>query len=404
MASTASSAAIDAIRGRGVDAGDVPGVVALAASDAGIFYEGAFGRREAHRGPAMTLDTVFRIASMTKAVTSVAALQLVEQGRLALDAPIGGVLPELAAPFVLTGFDAAGKPRLRPARRPITLRHLLTHTAGFGYEMLNSELIRYYAATHTPSPGSGKLAGLRVPLLFDPGERWQYGINLEWVGRAVEAASGQSLDRYFEDHIFAPLGMADTTFRLSSDQRRRLAAIHQRQADGSLNPVELDVPPSNPEFWGGGGALYSTGPDYLRFLQMLLGGGALAGVRLLRPETVAELARNQVGDLAAGIMRSVMPERTNDFALFPEGSSRWGLAAMINTVPLPSGRSAGSLSWGGIFNSYYWVDPQSRVAAVFMAQLLPFADPRALALSAAFERALYGALGGAAAGPAQPGI
>lgn len=384
-----AQAEIDAVLRRAVEAGEVPGVVALAASDAGIVYEGAFGERDLAAGPAMTLDTVFRIASMTKAVTSVAAMQLVEAGRLALDEPIGGVLPDLAAPYVLQGFDLAGKPRLRPAKRPITLRRLLTHTAGFGYEMLSGDLIRYVAVTKTPSGSTGQLASLRLPLLFDPGEKWHYGINIDWVGRAVEAASGQTLDAYFRDRIFEPLGMTDSGFQLSSPQEDRLVGVHQRQADGSLKPIAVDIPPRHPEFWGGGGALYSTGPDYLAFLRMLLGNGQFGQARLLRPETVREIGRNQVGDLTAGEMHSVMPERTNDFILFPDGSARWGLAYMINTKPGPFGRSAGSLSWGGIFNSYYWIDPAKRVAAVILTQLLPFADPRVLALYGAFERALY---------------
>jgi methyl acetate hydrolase len=387
-----STSEIDSVLRRAVEAGEVPGVVALAATDRGVLYEGAFGQRDLAAGPAMTEDTIFRIASMTKAVTSVAAMQLIEQGKLSLDEPIGRVLPELAAPYVLQGFDASGKPRLRPAKRPITLRHLLTHTAGFGYEMLNSELIRYIAVTHTPSTSTGELASLRLPLLFDPGEKWQYGINIDWVGRAVEAASGQPLDAYFLDHIFAPLGMNDSGFSLSAEQSGRLVHIHQRKADGSLEPIAIDMPPRNPEFWAGGGALYSTGPDYLNFLRMLLGEGRFGSARLLRPETVAEMGRNQVGDLAAGVMRTVMPERSNDFVLFPDGSCRWGLAYMINTEPGPNGRSAGSLSWGGIFNSYYWIDPAKRVAAVILAQILPFADPRALDLYGAFERGVYAAL------------
>jgi methyl acetate hydrolase len=387
-----STSEIDSVLRRAVEAGAVPGVVALAATDRGVLYEGAFGQRDLAAGPAMTEDTIFRIASMTKAVTSVAAMQLIEQGKLSLDEPIGRVLPELAAPYVLQGFDASGKPRLRPAKRPITLRHLLTHTAGFGYEMLNSELIRYIAVTHTPSTSTGELASLRLPLLFDPGEKWQYGINIDWVGRAVEAASGQPLDAYFLDHIFAPLGMNDSGFSLSAEQSGRLVHIHQRKADGSLEPIAIDMPPRNPEFWAGGGALYSTGPDYLNFLRMLLGEGRFGSARLLRPETVAEMGRNQVGDLAAGVMRTVMPERSNDFVLFPDGSCRWGLAYMINTEPGPNGRSAGSLSWGGIFNSYYWIDPAKRVAAVILAQILPFADPRALDLYGAFERGVYAAL------------
>ena len=388
----AISSGIDAVLQKAVASGDVPGVVALAATDRGILYHGAFGRQDGEAGPQVTGDTVFRIASMTKAVTSVAAMQLVESGRLGLDQLIAAVLPELVAPMVLEGFDPSGKPRLRPAKRPITLRHLLSHTAGFGYEMLSSELIRYNAVTRTPSTSTGKLASLQMPLLFDPGERWQYGINIDWVGRAVEAASGQPLDAYFRDHIFAPLGMTDSGFELSAAQRERLIRVHHRKPDGSLEPVEVDMPPAKPEFWAGGGALYSTGPDYLRFLRMLLGNGQLDGAQVLLPQTVAEMGRNQVGDLAAGIMRTAMPDRTNDFVLFPEGSCRWGLGYMINTLPAPGGRSAGSLSWGGIFNTYYWIDPARRLAAVILTQILPFADARALALSAAFERVVYCAL------------
>jgi methyl acetate hydrolase len=229
--------------------------------------------------------------------------------------------------------------------------------------------------------------------LFDPGEKWQYGINTDWVGRAVENASGEPLDHYFRDHIFDPLGMRDSGFQLSAAQRERLVQVHRRKADGSLEPIAIDMPPSCPEFWSGGGALYSTGPDYLAFLRMLLGGGRIGSTQLLRPETVAQMGQNQVGDLAAGAMRTMMPERTNDFVLFPEGECRWGLAYMINTLPGPNGRAAGSLSWGGIFNSYYWIDPAKCVAAVLLTQLLPFADPSALALYGAFERETYALLG-----------
>ena len=388
----AATAKIDAVLRRAVEAGDVPGVVATAATDRGVFYEGAFGQRDIAGGSAMTCDTIFRIASMTKAVTSVAAMQLVEAGKLDLDRPIGGVMPELAAPHVLVGFDVTGKPRLRPARRPITLRHLLTHTAGFGYEMLNSELIRYIHRTDTPSISTGKLASLRLPLLFDPGERWQYGINIDWVGLAVEAASGKTLDVYFREHIFDPLGMTNTEFALAPEQTSRLVRVHKREADGSLEPIVLDSPPANPEFWAGGGGLYSTGRDYLTFLRMVLGQGRFDGARLLRPETVAAMASNQTGDLEAGVMRTAMPERTNDFALFPGMRCHWGLGWMITPQPGPNGRSPGSLTWGGIFNSYYWIDPVKRVAGVIMTQFLPFADPRALALSGAFERAVYDVL------------
>jgi CubicO group peptidase (beta-lactamase class C family) len=258
--------------------------------------------------------------------------------------------------------------------------------------MLNSDLIRYIHRTATPSTSTGKLASLHLPLLFEPGERWEYGISIDWVGRAVEAVSGQSLDVYFREHILAPLGMKDSGFELSPEQMSRLARVHQRQTDGSLQPLAIDMPPPRPEFWAGGGGLYSTGRDYLRFLQMILNRGHLDGARLLRPETVAAMAANQTGDLDAGVMRTAMPERTNDFALFPGMRCQWGLGWMITPFAGPNGRSAGSLTWGGIFNSYYWIDPAKHVAGVILAQFLPFADPRALAVSAAFERRVYEAL------------
>jgi methyl acetate hydrolase len=386
---------IDALLRGACAINEVPGVAAVAAGDRGLLYEGAFGKRDLTTGAEMTIDTIFRIASLTKALTSVAAMQLVEQGRLGLDEPIGRILPELAAPYVLTGFEGSGRPRLRPARRPITLRHLLTHTAGFGYEMLSAELARLIRRTGIPSTGSGRLAALRLPLLFDPGERWEYGINIDWVGRAVEAAALVPLDRYFGEHICAPLGMADTVFVLSPPMRRRLTRVHQRQADGSFAAVDIDLPPPRPEFWSGGDGLYSTAPDYLKFLRMLLGAGRSGSERLLRPETVATMAENQTGDLEAGVLRTVMEERTNDFALFPEMRCHWGLGWMISPQPGTNGRAKDSLTWGGIFNTYYWVDRRRRIAAAIMTQCLPFADRRVLALYGAFERALYDHLGSA---------
>ena len=380
---------IDAVLRRAVEAKEVPGVVAIAANDKGVIYEGAFGTRNLAQGTAMTPDTIFRIASMTKAVTSVAAMQLVEQGKLQLDQPIGGVLPELSAPQVLEGFDDAGAPRLRPTKRPITLRHLLTHTAGFGYEFLNAGLIRYVKVSGTPSGSTGKLASLRMPLVFDPGERWEYGINLDWVGRAVEAVSGLPLEVYFRQRIFAPLGMVDTDYVVSSAQR--LVSVHQRKEDGSLEAIEPKDPPWR-EFWSGGGGLYSTGRDYLVFLQMLMHQGRFNGVQLLRPQTVAIMGQNQIGDIRAGVAKTAMPERSNDFDFFPGMACKWGLGYMLTPQPGPNGRSAGSLTWAGIFNTYYWLDPQKRIAGVYLTQMLPFADTKALALYGEFESGIYGAL------------
>ena len=383
-------AGIDAALSRAAEGKEVPGVVALAATDAGILYEGAFGLRDIVDGPKMTRDSVFRIASMTKAMTSVATLQLVEQGKLQLDEPIGNVLPELAAPQVLEGFDASGAPRLRPAKRPITLRHLLTHTAGFGYEVWDPDLIRYVAATGMPTFLTGKLAALHLPLVFDPGERWEYGINIDWVGRAVEAAAGQSLDAYFSAHIFAPLGMTDTGFVPSADQASRLVRVHRRGPDGSLEPITMEV--SNREFFSGGGGLLSTGGDYLTFLQMLLHQGRFNGAELLRSETVTQMGQNQIANLQLGMMKTAMPELSNDVDLFPGVRCGHGLASVVNAQQGPNGRSAGTLTWAGLFNTYYWIDPQKHVTGVILTQILPFADHKAVKLYGEFERGVYDAL------------
>ena len=377
----------EALRGA-VEAGEVPGVVAMAASAEGPIYEGAFGVRDLGTRTGMTLDTVFRIFSMTKAITCVAAMQLVEEGKLSLDAPVPNIDPALAVPQVLDGFDAAGVPRLRPARRPITLKHLLTHTAGFTYEYWNADTLRYVEATGTPRVMSGNLAALRRPLAFDPGERWEYGINIDWVGRIVEEVSGQPLDVYLRDRIFTPLGMADAGFVSTPEQYARQASVHQRQADGSLAP-QPPPPPSTPEFYAGGGGLRSTARDYLSFLQMLLHGGSFEGARLLRPETVALMGENHIGGLPAGILKTCAPELSNDVDFFPGAKLRWGLGYMLNMEPGPNGRSAGTVSWAGLANSYYWLDPARRVAGVILTQILPFADPAAVRLYGRFERAIY---------------
>ena len=384
-------AQIDAVLRRATDAGDVPGVVAVAASDKGLLYEGAFGTRDLAKGPGMTPDTIFRIASMTKAVTSVAAMQLVEQQKIGLDDPVPDIDPALARPQLLDGVDAAGQPRLRPAERAITLRHLLTHTAGFTYDWSNPNTARYAELTGLPPTSSGKLAALGQPLAFEPGERWEYGINIDWVGRIVEALSGKTLDTYLREHVCGPLGMDDTGFAPTGEQRSRLATVHQRQADGTLTTTSFEFA-AEPEFYSGGGTLYSTAGDYLRFLQMLLHGGELNGARILRPETVALINRNHIGELQAGGVPSRMPERAHRFELFPNMPVRWGLAYMLNLQPGPHGRSAMSGSWAGIFNSYYWLDPARRVAGVILAQFLPFADPAMLRLYAEFERGVYALL------------
>ncbi|HEU5197523.1 MAG TPA: serine hydrolase domain-containing protein [Methylomirabilota bacterium] len=388
----ASRAQIDGVLRQAVDAREVAGVVAMAATDKGLLYEGAFGARALDQPGAMTLDSFFRIASMTKAITSVAAMQLVEQGKLKLDEPVPGIDPTLASPQVLDGFDAAGAPTLRPAKRPITLRHLLTHTAGFGYEQWDPSINRYVKQSGLPPRATGKIATIRMPLVFDPGDRWLYGINTDWVGRLVEAVSGQSLDVYFREKIFTPIGMKDSGYQPTAEQRARQARLHARQADGSLVVQPVESVPASPEFWSGGGPLYSTGRDYLTFLQMLLQGGAVNGVRLLKAETVAEMYRNSTGSIPCGVLKSEMPALSNDVDLFPGAPLRWTLGYMLNVDAGPNGRSAGTVSWGGLFNTYYWIDRARKVTGLILTQVLPFADARVLKLYGRFESGVYEAL------------
>jgi methyl acetate hydrolase len=380
---------IDSMLRAATTAGEVPGVVALAATDHGLLYEGIFGKRRLADGPAMTRDTVFRIASMVKLITSVAALQLVEQDKLALDAPVPDIEPAIGAPQVLDGFDAKGLPQLRPAKAPITLRHLLTHTSGFAYRLWDAKAVHYAKSLELLPKAQRKLAP-STPLMFDPGTRWQYGTSIDWVGRIVEAISGDSLDVYFRKHILDPLGMNDTAFVLAPQQREREASVHRRRQDGALTaePMEQNAPRQS---FSGGGGIYSTAPDYLTLIRALLAGGALDGVRILRAETVALMGQNQIGDIDVGVLKTTVPALSNDVDLCPGVTRKWGFGHMINMQAMADGRSAGSLTWGGLLNTYYWIDPGRKIAAVFMTQVLPFADGRALRLYRQFEHGIYAA-------------
>jgi len=385
------TAQIDRVLQGAIERGAVPGVVAAAATRGGTVYQGAFGRRALPDGAAMTADTVFWIASMTKAITSTAAMQLVEQGRLALDAPIGAILPELAAPQVLEGFDAAGEPRLRPARRPITLRHLITHTGGFVYDIWNADMARYMEKRGIPGIISCENKALALPLVFDPGDKWDYGINIDWVGKAVEKVSGQKLGDYFAEHLFGPIGMRDTGFRLTAGHRTRLSAMHARGDDGGLAAIEFELP-QEPEFQMGGGGLYGTAADYLAFARVFLDEGRAAGGPVLKPETVRLMAQNAMGALDVRLLKTVAPAYSNDAEFFPGMVKKWGLGFMISTADVPGGRKAGSLAWAGLGNTYFWIDPASGVAGVILMQLIPFADSKALAVFDGFEKAVYAAL------------
>ena len=386
-----SKAQIDQILRQKSDAVEIPGVVAMAARGNEVIYQGAFGKRDLSKPDAMTTDSVFWIASMTKAVTTAAAMQLVEQGKLSLEAPIGKLLPDLAAPQVLDGFDAKGEPKLRPAKSPITLRQLMTHTAGFCYDLWNGDMGTYMTKAGIPGIISCQNAALKTPIATDPGTRWEYGTNIDFVGKAVEAVSGKKLDAYLRDHMFAPLGMNDTGFKLTDSMRRRLVGVHTRGADGKLEtfPFELE---QNPEFHMGGGGLYGTAGDYIKFTQMILNKGRGNGNQVLKAETVATMAQNHIGDLVVTKMVSAAPPYTNDVDLYPGMVKKWGLSFLINTAKTPEGRSPGSLAWAGLANTYFWIDPARDVAGVILMQVLPFADGKCLEAFAGFERGVYAGL------------
>jgi methyl acetate hydrolase len=365
--------------------GRIAGAVALVTDRGGTTYQHAAGARTLGGSAAMDQDTVFWVASMTKAIASVAALQLVERGQLSLDGELSALLPDLAGLEVLDGVDAEGRPKSRPAKRPVTLRHLLTHTSGFGYTWLAPEIAAWLKANGRAESMSGSRADHRQPLLFDPGEGWAYGIGIDWVGIAVEAASGQRLDAYLAEHILGPLGMTDTAFALTPQQEARKAGMHARGPDGGLIPIPFAMP-ADPEVLSGGGGLHSTAPDYGRFLRMLLNGGS--GV--LSAQTVAALGIVQTGDLRAGAWTTAAPSLSRDIDLHPGMKTGWGLATMITPQVSTEGRSAGALSWAGLANTYYWADPAAGKAGLILTQVLPFGDPDALRLFAALERGAYG--------------
>jgi methyl acetate hydrolase len=386
-----SKAQIDQILRQKSDAREIPGVVAIAANGNEVIYQGAFGKRDLSKDDAMTPDSVFWIASMTKAMTTAAAMQLVEQGKLSLEAPIGKVLPDLAAPQVFEGFDANGEPKLRPAKKEITLRHLMTHTAGYCYDMWNGDMVQYLAKTGLPGITSCKNDALKLPLMTEPGTRWEYGINIDFVGKAVEAVSGERLDAYLRDHLFTPLGMTDTGFRIGESQRRRLVAVHARQPDGSLAPIAFELD-QEPEFHMGGGGLYGTAGDYIKFTQMILNKGRGNGNQLLKPETVAMMGQNHIGELTMTRMTSAVAFATNDIDLYPDMEKKFGLSFLITTATTPEGRSPGSLAWVGLANTYFWIDPARDVTGVILMQVLPLADGKCLEAFAGFERGVYAGL------------
>ena len=367
----------------GLAKGGLPGVVVAAVTPAGETVHMAVGQRSSSDPAPLALDTQFWVASMTKAIVAVVALQLVDEGRLGLDAAVGEWLPELRSPRVLVGFSADGRPSYRPARKPVTLRTLLAHTSGLVYDFANPDLARWVALTGADMFGRDPPQDL--PLIFDPEDGWAYGYGIDFVGRLIEAASGEDLGAVLTERVFRPLAMTSTTFSLTAEQRAGLAPMHVRLPDGGVAPLEFALP-DPPFFQMGGGGLYSTASDYLRFLVALMGDKS----ELVPPALADLLFTSQVTHPRPGALVSAAPHVTRDFDAFPGQPTGWTLGFLTNLEPGTAGRSAGSLTWAGLANSYYWLDRERGAAGVMLAQLLPFADPGALALFDRLERAVYG--------------
>ena len=371
----------------GVERHKIPAAAAMVAGADKVIYSGAFGRRDAASGQPVKADAIFNIASMTKAITCAAAMQMVEQGKLSLDEPASKHVPALGKVEVLHGYDAAGKPVLKPAVKTVTLRHLMTHTAGFCYPIWDRQAFDYQEKTRGAAGGGG----LSTVLMFEPGTRWQYGTGIDWTGQLVEAVSGMNLEEYFQKHLLGPLGMVDTSYIVKPEKFDRVVANHTREAGGALKEQERKMP-TPPRRYAGGGGLWSTVGDYTRFMQMILNKGVgPGGQRVLSEKSVKLMSANQTGDLQAGKMPTAMPNVSNDVDLHPGERDSYTFGFLYNGKPHAGGRSAGSLAWAGFYNTYYWIDPKRKLCATLMMQFLPFVDKEAVALLGEFERAIYAA-------------
>jgi methyl acetate hydrolase len=379
------TARIDAALSSAVERGDVPGVVGIAVNRDGVIYEGAFGKARVAENMDMRMDAIFGIFSMTKGLTSLAVLQQVDEGKLSLDEPAGAVHPKLKGVSVLA--EDGG---LRPAAKPVSLRHLLTHTSGFGYPFSSARLVQGLAAHEIVPIEADGAVNLRIPLLFDPGAQWQYGVSTDWAGELLEQTTDLTLPEYMDDRLFGPLGMSDTAFGVVEAKARRRPTVHTRQPDDSLTEGELSPPAWNRS---GGGGLSSTASDYAKFLRFMLGDGTWGRTRLLSAEGMSGLCTDQIPGLIAGAWTTSAPAMSNDAEFSEEGTAGHSLGFIYSREAGPTGRSAGTLSWGGILNTYYWIDRAKGVAGATFAQILPFADERCLRMHAAFETAVYEAAG-----------
>lgn len=384
------SSSIDTVLNEAVKAGAVPNAVAIAADRNGVIYEGAAGPRVAGvEGDPVTVDTHYRIMSMTKMIATVVALQQVEKGSLDLDAPVDTYRPEFADLQVLEGFDG-DTPRLRAPATRATVKQLITHTAGLGYWFWNADLVRWESVTGTPNVLSGSNVIFTAPLVADPGTKFEYGINADWLGKVVEAASGTTLDVAVKEGVTGPLGMDATAFLMDDQQRSNSVPVHLKGEDGTWAPSEIELNQA-PDYWAAGHGLHSTPRDYLKFQRALLGGGELDGIRILQKSTVDAAFQNQIGDIDfPAAIPTADPASTYAFNAGP--GYKWGYGLLLNTADVPGARKAGSGAWAGLLNTHFWIDPTSGITGAIYTQFLPFVPEEAMTMYADFEKALYASL------------
>ncbi len=368
----------------------VPGVVAMATDRHTNVYQGAFGKRDLSQPAAMTLDTVMAIFSCTKAVTGVAVMQLVEEGKIGLHDAAKKYVPEIADIMVLEGFDAQGAPTVRPPKTDITVSQLLLHTAGFGYDFFHPDLVKYGAAKNVPSVVSASMASMRSVLLHDPGTAWEYGSNIDWVGKVVETVRGKRLGEVMRERIFTPLGMHDSGFAMSASMRSRRASMHARSPEGVMSAMSDFELTQEPEQHMGGHGLYATIGDYMKFVRMVLNDGAAPdGARVLKIETINQMTANSLGNMKIKKLPGAIPSLSNDAEFFPGMPKSWGYTWMINDQQAPTGRPAGAVAWAGLANLYYWIDRKNNIGGMWGTQILPFVDGVSVPGYLDFEKVVY---------------
>ena len=370
-------------------AGGAPGVVAMATDRKGNFYEGCAGTRELGKDQPMTLDSVFAIFSTTKALAGVTVMQLVEEGKIKLEDAAKKYVPEIADIQVLTGFDAAGQPTTRPPKRDITVNDLMLHTSGLSYEFFSADDLKYRTAKGIPTVVSCTSASIKTVLLHDPGERWTYGVNIDWLGKIVEQQRGKRLGEVMKERLFEPLGMKDIAFTMSDSMTARRVTIHNRTADGKLTPLPDLALPQPPEMDCGGHGLYATVGEYMKFIRMMLNDGAGPNGRVLKAETVERMSQDGLGTLKSTGWTTSIASLSNNGEFFPGLDKGWAYTFMTNREETPSGRPAGSLMWAGLANCFYWIDRKNGVGGYWGSQILPFQDVASYPGFVDFEGAVY---------------